>query len=630
MTHAETLSFTTETSQLLKLMIHSLYSNREIFLRELVSNASDALDKLRFEGYSDGTLLDGGGELRIEIECDPAAHTVTVRDNGIGMSREEVIANIGTIARSGTAEFVKAMQDSKTQDARLIGQFGVGFYSAFIVADRVTLTTRRAGRPDEDGVRWQSAGEGDYTLETVAAPRGTQIVLHLRDDAHEFADAWRLKSIIRTYSDHITFPVRMPAAKPVADEDQSEAETPDAPAWDTVNQATALWVRPRAQITQDEYDAFYKQLSYDMQPPLAQLHSRVEGSHEYTALLFVPSAEPFDLWDRERRHGVRLYVKRVFIMDDAAHLLPAYLRFVRGVIDADDLPLNVSREILQGSKVVDSIRAGSTRRVLGLLDEMAREDADKYARFWGLFGRVLKEGVVEDHGNRDRIAALLRFSTTVESAPTVSLADYVARMKDGQKAIYYITADSVAAAAASPHLEALRARGVEVLLLGDRIDEWLVGSLPEFDGKPLQSAAQADLKLDELPPAQTDLPPVADADWAPTLSALQTALGDVVESVRLSDRLTESAVCLVAGKEGLSGNLERLLKSAGQDVPENKRVLEVNPRHPLLTRVKAGADAEHVQDWARLLYDQALLAEGGQLEQPAQFVQRMNRLLLGG
>lgn len=630
MTHAETLAFTTETSQLLKLMIHSLYSNREIFLRELVSNASDALDKLRFEGYSDGTLLDGGGELRIEIECDPAAHTVTVRDNGIGMSREEVIANIGTIARSGTAEFVKALQDSKTQDARLIGQFGVGFYSAFIVADRVTLTTRRAGRPDEDGVRWQSAGEGDYTLETVAAPRGTEIVLHLRDDAHEFADAWRLKSIIRTYSDHITFPVRMPAAKPVADDDQPEAETTDAPDWDTVNQATALWARPRAEIAQDEYDAFYKQISYDMQPPLAQLHSRIEGSHEYTALLFVPSAEPFDLWDRERRHGVRLYVKRVFIMDDAAHLLPAYLRFVRGVIDADDLPLNVSREILQGSRVVDSIRAGSTRRVLGLLDEMAREDADKYARFWNLFGRVLKEGVVEDHGNRDRIAALLRFSTTAESAPTVSLADYVARMKDGQKAIYYITADSVAAAAASPHLEALRARGVEVLLLGDRIDEWLVESLPEFDGKPLQSVAKADLNLDELGTAPADLPPVADADWAPTVSALQTALKDVVEAVRLSSRLTESPACLVSGKDAMSGNLERLLKSAGQAVPDSKRVLEINPHHPLLARVKAGADAAHVDDWARLLYDQALLAEGGQLEQPAQFVQRMNRLLLGG
>ena len=630
MTHAETLAFTTETSQLLKLMIHSLYSNREIFLRELVSNASDALDKLRFEGYSDGTLLDGGGELRVEIECDPAAHTVTVRDNGIGMSREEVIANIGTIARSGTAEFVKALQDSQTQDARLIGQFGVGFYSAFIVADRVTLTTRRAGRPDEDGVRWQSAGEGDYTLESVSAPRGTEIVLHLRDDAHEFADTWRLKSIIRTYSDHITFPVRMPAAKPVADDETPEAETNDAPAWDTVNQATALWVRPRTEISQDEYDAFYKQLSYDMQPPLAQLHSRVEGSHEYTALLFVPSAEPFDLWDRERRHGVRLYVKRVFIMDDAAHLLPTYLRFVRGVIDADDLPLNVSREILQGSKVVDSIRAGSTRRVLGMLDDMAREDADKYARFWNLFGRVLKEGVVEDHGNRDRIAALLRFSTTVDATPTVSLADYVARMKDGQKAIYYITADSVAAAAASPHLEALRARGVEVLLLGDRIDEWLVESLPEFDGKPLQSVAKADLNLDELGTAPADLPPVADADWAPTVSALQTALSDVVEAVRLSSRLTESPACLVSGKDAMSGNLERLLKSAGQAVPDSKRVLEINPHHPLLARVKAGADAAHVDDWARLLYDQALLAEGGQLEQPAQFVQRMNRLLLGG
>ncbi|HBL30902.1 MAG TPA: molecular chaperone HtpG, partial [Acidobacteria bacterium] len=435
----ETLQFQAETKQLLDLMIHSLYSNKEIFLRELISNASDALDRLRFEAVTKPELMEGDEKLEIRIDADREHRTITIHDNGIGMSRDEVVTNIGTIAKSGTRELVERIKkgESKQSIAELIGQFGVGFYSAFIVADRVTLTTRRAGRPDDEGVRWQSAGEGDYTLEPVSAPRGTEIVLHLRDDAHEFADAWRLKSIIRTYSDHITFPVRMPAAKPVADEDQSEAETTDAPAWDTVNQATALWVRPRAEITQDEYDAFYKQLSYDMQPPLAQLHSRVEGSHEYTALLFVPSAEPFDLWDRERRHGVRLYVKRVFIMDDAAHLLPAYLRFVRGVIDADDLPLNVSREILQGSKVVDSIRAGSTRRVLGLLDEMAREDADKYARFWGLFGRVLKEGVVEDHGNRDRIAALLRFSTTVESAPTVSLADYVARMKDGQKAIYY-------------------------------------------------------------------------------------------------------------------------------------------------------------------------------------------------
>jgi molecular chaperone HtpG len=416
----------------------------------------------------------------------------------------------------------------------------------------------------------------------------------------------------------------MPAAKP----DGAAPAEPAEPAWETVNQATALWARPRAEITQDEYDAFYQQLSYDSQPSLAQLHSRIEGSHDYTALLFVPATEPFDLWDRERRHGVRLYVKRVFIMDDAAHLLPAYLRFVRGVIDADDLPLNVSREILQGSRVVDSIRAGVTRRLLGLLEDMARDEPEKYQRFWALFGRVLKEGVVEDHANRERIAGLLRFASTRQTEPTVSLADYVARMKDGQKAIYYLTADSVAAAAASPHLEALRARDVEVLLLGDRIDEWLVDSLPQFDGKPLQSVARADLQLDDLPPAENALPPVADADWAPTLSALQTALADQVEAVRLSDRLTESPACLVAGKDAMSGTLERLLRSAGQALPANKRVLEVNPRHPLLARVKA--DAEHVDDWARLLYEQALLAEGGQLEQPAQFVQRMNRLLLGG
>ncbi|GAB4349059.1 MAG: molecular chaperone HtpG [Immundisolibacter sp.] len=624
MSQAETLSFATETRQLLKLMIHSLYSNREIFLRELISNASDALDKLRFEGYRQPALLDGGGELRIEVACDPQAHTVTVRDNGIGMNREEVIANIGTIARSGTAEFLQSLQGDQTKDARLIGQFGVGFYSAFIVADRVTLTTRRAGDSDEAGVRWQSSGEGEYTLQTVSAPRGTEIVLHLREDAHEFADPWRLKSIIRNYSDHITFPIRMPAASTSGDGEATDAGS--SPTWETVNQATALWARPRSEIGQDEYDAFYKHISYDSEPPLAQLHTRIEGAHEYTALLFVPAREPFDLWDRERRHGVRLYVKRVFIMDDAAHLLPAYLRFVRGVIDADDLPLNVSRELLQGSKAVDSIRAGCTRRILGLLEEMAREDAEKYHRLWGLFGRVLKEGVVEDHGNRQRIAGLLRFSTTLEAAPRVSLSDYVARMKEGQKAIYYVTADSVAAAAASPHLEGLRARGVEVLLLGDRIDEWLVSSLREFDGKPLASAASADLKLDDLPPAPADLPPVADSDWAATVSALQAALEGTVASVRLSERLTESPACLVAGKDAMSGTLERLLKSAGQDVPDNKRVLEVNPRHPLLARVK---DSAQIDDWARFLYEQALLAEGGQLEQPAQFVQRLNRLLLG-
>ncbi|MGK2942712.1 MAG: molecular chaperone HtpG [Immundisolibacter sp.] len=635
MTQPETLSFATETRQLLKLMIHSLYSNREIFLRELISNASDALDKLRFEGYSNASLMDDGGELRIEVACDPIAHTVTVRDNGLGMSRDEVIANIGTIAHSGTNEFLQALESGQAKDANLIGQFGVGFYSAFIVADRVTLTTRRADLAETEGVRWQSAGEGDYTLEPTSAPRGTEIVLHLRDDAQEFSDDYRLKSIIRTYSDHITFPVCMPAAAAPAEDgaendtdSDSDADSEQPPAWDTVNQATALWAKPKTEISQEQYDSFYKQLAYDAQPPLALLHSRIEGGHDYTALLFVPAQAPFDLWDRERRHGVKLYVKRVFIMDDAAQLLPAYLRFARGVIDSDDLPLNVSREILQNNKVVDAIRSGCTRRMLSLLEEQARDEADKYARFWGLFGRVLKEGVVEDHANRDRIAALLRFASTRESEQTVSLADYVARMKDGQKAIYYLTADSQAAAAASPQLEVFRARGVEVLLLGDRIDEWLASSLPNFDGKPLQSAAQADLKLDDLGPADAEQPAVAEADWKPTLSVLQTALESKVESVRLSDRLTESPACLVASKDGISGNLERLLKSAGQDVPDSKRVLEINPHHPLLARLKAQADAEHVADWALLLYEQALLAEGGQLEEPAQFVQRLNRLLL--
>ena len=631
MSAVETREFTAQTRELLKLMVHSLYSNREIFLRELISNASDALDKLRFESYSDPALMGEPGELAVRIEIDAEAGCLTVSDNGIGMTRDEVVENLGTIAHSGTAAFAERLaQDAEAaRDSALIGQFGVGFYASFMVADEVTVLTRKAGEAADAGICWRSDGTGRYTLEPATRPaRGTAVTLKLREDCKEFLEPYRIEHLVRTYSDHITFPVQMPQP-PVESEDGDDGAAAEA-GLRTLNKATALWTKPKADISDAEYAEFFTQLSYDPTPPLAVLHNRVEGQHEYTTLLFIPGSEPFDLWDRERRHGVRLYVRRVFILDDAEHLLPAYLRFVRGVIDSDDLPLNVSREILQSNRVVDSIRAGNVRRVLGRLEEMAREQPEDYARFWGLFGRVLKEGVVEDHVNQARIAGLLRFSSTREDAQAVSLDEYVARMADGQQNIYYLTADSLATAKNSPQLELFRARGVEVLLLHDVIDEWVVSALPEYEGKSLKSAAAHDLELEEV---GGEVQQVADEEPEQSVrdlvQGLQQALSERVERVRVSDRLTHSAACLVAGSSGLSTHMDRILKASGQGGGNALPVLEINPRHALIRHLNALDDRADLAEWAHLLYEQSLLSEGGQLDDPSAFVGRMDRLLVG-
>ncbi len=621
--HKETLGFQAEVSQLLKLMIHSLYSNKEIFLRELISNASDACDKLRFEALSDDALYENDGELKIRVAFDQDARTITLSDNGIGMSRQEVIDNIGTIARSGTKEFLQRLTGDQAKDAHLIGQFGVGFYSAFIVADKVTLTTRRAGLGAEHGVRWESMGEGDFSLETVEkAARGTEIVLHLKEGEEEFLSDWRLRSIIRKYSDHITLPIVM---KKSEWKDGKETATGED---ETVNQANALWARPKGEITQEQYDEFYKHVAHDFEAPLAHVHARVEGRQEYTQLLYIPARAPFDLWDRERRHGVKLYVRRVFIMDDAEQLMPAYLRFVRGVIDSSDLPLNVSREILQHSKDIEAIRAGSVKKVLDLLDGL---EPEKYATFWKEFGLVLKEGVGEDFANKERVAKLLRFASTHADTPdqTVSLADYLGRMKEGQDKIYYITAETFAAAKSSPHLEVFRKKGIEVLLLSDRVDEWVVGSLAEFEGKPLQSVAKGGLDLGGLEDEQEKEAQKKEADeFKELLEKMQEILGDKVKEVRVTHRLTDSASCLVVDSGDLSANLERMLKAAGQKVPNAKPILEINPGHPMVKKLKAEIGQERFGDWSHILFDQALLAEGGQLEDPAGFVHRLNGLIL--
>ena len=620
----ETLGFATEVRQLLHLMIHSLYGNREIFLRELVSNASDACDRLRFAALDRPELYDGDADLAIDVDWDEAARTVTVRDNGIGMSREEVIANIGTIAKSGTREFAAALSGDAAKDSRLIGQFGVGFYSAFLVADRVTLLTRRAGAPAAEGVRWESTGEGEYTIE--AAPverRGTTVTLHLREGMEEFASRVRLAAIVRKYSDHIAMPIRMrrerwdEAAKKMVASDERE----------TVNAASALWTRPKAEVTEEQYAEFYKHVAHDFEAPLAHVHAKVEGRTEYTQLLYIPSQAPFDLWDRERRRGLKLYVRRVFIMDEAQALLPAYLRFVRGVVDADDLPLNVSREILQASRDVDAIRAGCTKRVLGLLEDLAENAKDKYAAFWPTFGNVLKEGVVEDDANRERIARLARFASTQTGSAVqdVALADYVARMKEGQDAIWYVTADTHAAAAGSPHLEVFRRRGLEVLLLSDRVDEWVVGALDSFDGKPLKSVARG--ALDEgLAAEEKAAHEAAAAQAAPLLAKLKEALGERVADVRASTRLIDSPACLVVGEGEASPHMERILRSAGHALPAGKPVLEVNTAHPLLQRLSP--DDPRLADWASLLHDQALLAEGASPADPAAFVRSLNALMV--
>jgi molecular chaperone HtpG len=624
----ETLGFQAEVSQLLHLMIHSLYGNKEIFLRELVSNASDAADKLRFEAMSDPALFEDDPEPRIRVACDAAARTITVSDNGIGMSRQDVVENIGTIAKSGTREFLAQLTADRAKDAHLIGQFGVGFYSAFIVADRVTLVSRRAGLTAEHGVRWESTGEGSYTVEAVEkATRGTDVILHLRPDEDDLLSGHRLREILRKYSDHIAVPILMKQERWDSDAKKQVVTDED----EQVNRASALWARPKSEISEEQYHELYKHVAHDVDPPLAYTHARVEGRQEFTVLLYVPARAPFDLWDREHRRGVKLYVRRVFIMDDAEQLMPAYLRFVRGVVDSNDLPLNVSREILQQSKDVEAIRSAATRRVLGMLEQLADKETSKYETFWKTFGRVLKEGIPEDHANRERLAKLLRFSSTHHEgdAQTVSLSDYVGRMKDGQTAIYYITADGHAAARHSPHLEIFRKLGVEVLLLHERIDEWVASSLHEFDGKSLQSAAAKDLDLSAIggeAPAPEDAPP--SGEHAPLLERMQTALADRASAVRVTTRLTESPACLVSSRDGLSTNLERLMKAAGQAMPAAKPILEVNAAHPLVRRLADESDPARFNDWSQILFDQATLAEGGQIEDPAAFVKRLNELML--
>ena len=626
----EHLNFRAEAKQLLKLMIHSLYSNKEIFLRELISNASDAADKLRFEGLSDAALYESDPDLKIRIAYDKEARTITITDNGIGMSRQEVIDNIGTIAKSGTREFINSLTGDQIKDANLIGQFGVGFYSAFIVADKVSLTTRRAGLTAEYGVRWESAGEGEYTLETVEKKnRGTEVVLHLREGEDELLSSFQLRSIIRKYSDHITLPIIM--KKEIWDDESKAYKISDEE--ETVNQASAIWARPKNEITQEQYDEFYKHIAHDFEPPLAHVHARVEGNQEYIQLLYIPARAPFDLFDREHRHGLKLYIKRVFIMDDAEKLLPGYLRFVRGIIDSSDLPLNVSREILQESRDIDSIRAGSVKKVLGLIEDLATsdksEDQEKFKIFWREFGQVLKEGVAEDYSNRERIAKLLRFTSTHDEREeqTVSLDDYIARMKPEQEKIYYITADGLKAAQSSPHLEIFRKKGIEVLLLHDRIDEWLTANLNEYAGKSLQSIAKGDLDLGKLEDEDEKKDHEKETgDFQELTAKMKEVLGDLVKDVRITYRLTESPACLVADTNDISGNLGRLLKSAGQKVPDSKPFLEINPHHPMIQRLKY--EEAKFADWSHILFDQALLAEGGQLEDPASFVKRLNDLLL--
>ena len=620
----ETLGFQAEVKQLLQLMIHSLYSNKEIVLRELISNASDASDKLRFSALSDNTLYGGDSDLKISIAFDKAARTLIITDNGIGMSRTEVIENIGTIAKSGTKEFFNSLTGDQAKDANLIGQFGVGFYSAFIIADKVSLTTLRAG--ETEAVKWESAGEGDFTLEPAdKKTRGTEIVLHLRDGEDEFLNDWKLKSIIRKYSDHITLPIVMKKSE------WKDGEQVPMDEEETVNKASALWARAKNDITEEEYQEFYKHVSHDFENPLTWSHNRVEGNQEYISLLYVPSKAPFDLYDRERSHGIKLYVKRVFILEDAEKLMPQYLRFVRGVIDSADLPLNVSREILQHSKDIDAIKAASVKKVLGLLEDFAENKSEQYQAFWGEFGRVLKEGPGEDFANKEKIAGLLRFASTHldTEAQVVGFKDYIARMKDGQEAIYYITADSFAAAQHSPHLEIFRKKGIEVLLLSDRVDEWMLGGLTEFDGKKLQSIAKGDLDLGKLEDESEKEAKKQVEDAAKDLiEKVKATLGEQVKEVRVTHRLTDSPACLVAGQNDLSGNLERMLKAAGQKTPESKPTLEINPTHGLVERLKAEKDDAKFNDLTHLLFDQALLAEGGQLNDPASFVKRMNSLLI--
>ncbi|MDP2903368.1 MAG: molecular chaperone HtpG [Methylovulum sp.] len=644
----ETLGFQTEVKHLLHLMIHSLYSNKEIFLRELISNASDAADKLRFEALSNENLYEGESDLKIRLEFDKDKRTVTIIDNGIGMTRAEVQEHIGTIAKSGTKQFFEALTGEQAKDSELIGQFGVGFYSSFIVADKVTLTTRKAGAPVSEGTRWESAGEGDYTIESVEkAQRGTEIVLHLKEAESEFLDGYRIRAIVRKFSDHISLPIVMDKEimPPMTDEiDEEGEENTEAKAIpeiieETINSASALWTKARQEISDDDYNQFYKHFGHDYQHPKAQVHRKVEGTNEYILLLYVPSHAPFDMWDRDTKHGVKLYIRKVFITDDAEQLMPRYLRFIKGIIDANSLPLNVSREILQQSKQISTIKSGAVKKVLGMLENLAKNEAEKYEKFWTEFGAVMKEGVIEDHGNKARVAKLLRFTSTHTDVnkQDVTLEDYVSRMKEGQDNIYYVTADSFAAAKNSPHLEIFRKKGIEVLLLSDRIDEWLVSNLSEFDGKHLQSVAKGDLDLSKLD-TETEEDKKAQEeinhDFESVLKQIKDVLGEKVSDVRLSHRLTESPACLVADIYGMSLNMERIMKDAGQLMGGmggmgRKPIFEINPTHPLVVRMKAEQDDTRFADLTHILFDQAILSEGGQLDDPAAFVHKLNGLLQG-
>jgi molecular chaperone HtpG len=619
----QTLSFQAEVKQILHLVTHSLYSNKEIFLRELVSNASDACDKLRFEALDNAALFEDAPALEIRVWFDAEAKTITIRDNGIGMSAEEAVSHLGTIAKSGTREFMAALEGDKKKDANLIGQFGVGFYSGFIVADRMTVETRRAGAAATEGVRWSSEGTGDFEVETIErAQRGTDVILHLREGEEEFLSPWKLKSIISKYSDHISLPVLMP--KQTWDAEKNEQVTTDE--WEPVNKAAALWTRPKSEVTDAQYQEFYKQISYDQEAPLAYTHNRVEGRTEYTQLLYVPAKAPFDLWNRDKRGGVKLYVKRVFIMDDAEALMPVYLRFVKGVIDSADLPLNVSRELLQESRDVKAIREGSTKKVLGMLEDVAENQKDQYAEFWTQFGAVLKEGVGEDHSNQERLAKLLRFAST-HADDGVSFTDYVSRMKEGQEAIYYITAETLAAAKGSPQLEVFRKKGIEVLLFTDRVDEWMLSHLYEFDGHALTSVAKGGVDLGKLEDEAEKKAAEETAEaFKPVLERLKTALKDRAKDVRTTTRLVDSPACIVVDEGDMSSHLARMLKQAGQTAPKSMPTLEVNASHPLVKRLENDV---RFDDLAQILFDQALLAEGGHLEDPAAYVQRVNRLLAG-
>ncbi len=635
--HKETLDFQAEVSQVLNLMVRSLYSNKEIFLRELISNASDAAEKLRFEALTDEALFEDDPELKIRVEFDKEKRTVTISDNGIGMNRQEVTETIGTIANSGTRQFIEAMTGDQSKDSQLIGQFGVGFYSSFIVADRVTLITRRAGLGAEHGVRWESDGKGTYTLETVDKPgRGTDVILHLREDESEFLESYRLRSVISKFSDHVAIPIEMLKevypTPPGEEGEEEEKKEEEAPEYEVVNKGSALWMRPKSEISDEEYAEFYKHVSHDFEEPLAHVHNRVEGSNEYSSLLYIPKRAPFDLWDRDQKHGIKLYVRRVFIMDEADKLMPHYLRFVKGIVDSDDLPLNVSREILQHSRKIDTIRTANTKRILGLLEKMAKNEAEKYATFWEQFGQVMKEGPGEDVPNRERISGLLRFASTHNESDeqNVSLDDYIERMKEGQDKIYYITADSMPAARHSPHLEVFRKKGIEVLLMIDRVDEWLVSHLMEYKGKRLQSVAKGELDLGELEDQEEKKEHEEVAkEHAGLIERLKGALGeDVVKEVRVSSRLTDSPACLVVEDTDMSANLERLLKSVGQEAPSTKPIMEINVGHPLVDHLENEPDEERFADLSKILFDQALLAEGGQLKDPASFVSRLNGLML--